>query len=73
MMKQIRATVREVRDTNLLVYDWCSKQDILVHTPKALCYCYGDRLCIQYSGVMTMSIPPQITATRIRRLRPHGC
>lgn len=68
-MRQMRARVREVRDTNLLVYDECTQQDVLVHTCKAPCYCYGDRLCIRYNGVMTQSIPPQITATCIRRLR----
>lgn len=64
----ICACVCQVQDCALLVCDHCTSQEILVHTPRACCYCPGECLCIQYSGAMTSSIPPQISATCIRRL-----
>lgn len=64
----ICACVCQVQDCALLVCDHCTSQEILVHTPRAHCYCPGECLCIEYSGAMTSSIPPQISATCIRRL-----
>ena len=50
----------------LLVCDESTAQEVLVHTPQACCFRPGDRVCIEYSGAMTMSIPPQISADSIR-------
>ena len=63
-------TVVCVSSGNLLVCDRCTGQNVLVHTDRACCYCCGDEVRIEYSGAMTMSIPPQISAQRISRL---GC
>ena len=61
------AVVQEVRSGQLLVCDCCSQQSILVRTDQACCFSRGDRVQIEYSGVMTMSLPPQICATSISR------
>lgn len=58
----ITATVLQVCCCSLLVCDCCTCQQILVHTDDACCFRVGDCVCIEFSGAMTMSIPPQITA-----------
>lgn len=65
------ATVTQVCRCSLLVCDHCTNQEVLVHTAQACCFSCGDCVCIHFSGAMTMSIPPQITATCIRRV--NGC
>lgn len=67
------ASVLDVRRCSLLVCDLCTAQEVIVHTSEACCYCPGDRLCITYDGLMTMSIPPQITAICIRRIPACSC
>lgn len=67
----LNACVLRVCRCNLLVCDLCTSQEVFVHTPEACCFRVGDHVSIEYSGIMTMSIPPQISATRIRRLT--GC
>lgn len=66
----LTATVLCVQPCCLLVCDCCSSQEILVHTNHACCFCAGDCVCIEYSGAMTMSIPPQISAAHIARHSP---
>lgn len=51
----------------LLVCDCSSHQRVLVRSDDACCFSRGDCVCIHYSGAMTMSIPPQITADCIHR------
>lgn len=62
------AIVQEVRPDSLLVRDRRTRQDVLVHTPIARQFRPGDLVRILFSGAMTMSIPPQITAVRICRI-----
>lgn len=64
------ATVLEVRTQNLLVCDHSTDQEVLVHTANACRFSKGNCVCIYFNGIMTMSIPPQITASSIRRV---GC
>lgn len=66
----MHATVQTVQDCNLLVCDKATSQEVVVHTPNACHFCIGDHVCIQFSGAMTMSIPPQISATCITKLCP---
>lgn len=63
------ARVIGFQDGGLLACDCASHQEVLVHTNMACCYCCGDFLRIEFSGAMTMSLPPQISATRISRVR----
>lgn len=64
----MEARVCCVNCCDLLVCDLCTTQEVLVHTPKAHCFSVGDCVCIEYSGAMTMSLPPQISATCIRHM-----
>lgn len=68
-MTTMYATVLCVDDDCLLVCDCCTREKVIVHTPKAGCFCPGDRVCIRYNGQRTCSIPPQITACHICRYR----
>lgn len=61
----MQATVRRVERNNLYVFDHAMSQIVVVHTLEAYRFRVGDFICIQYSGAMTRSIPPQITATNI--------
>lgn len=70
MCETICATVREVCPCHLVVCDHCTDQEVIVHTRNACCFCRGECVCIHFNGVMTTSIPPQITAICIRRV-PH--
>lgn len=63
----MKARVLQVCPCYLFVCDVCSGQTVRVNTEEAGCYRVGECLCIYYSGAMTMSIPPQITAERICR------
>lgn len=72
MMEQSRchtiiAKVLRVDSRDLLVCDCSTKQEVVVHTNQARCFSSGDCVCIHFSGAMTMSIPPQITATCIKK------
>ncbi len=62
------ATVLCVHDCSLLVCDSCTRQEVLVHTDRACCFSCGDYVRIEYSGMMSMSLPPQITALCISRV-----
>ena len=58
---------------DLLVCDLCACQEVLVHTNNACCFRPGQCVCIEYSGAMTMSIPPQISAECIKLIPCGGC
>lgn len=61
------ATVSCVEDNRLMVIDNKTRQEVAVNTC-CLNFEQGDRIKIIYNGAMTMSIPPQISASRIIRL-----
>ena len=67
----LRACVLRVCPCELLVCSLCTGQQVLVHTPEACCFHAGERVCVTYDGAMTHSLPPQITAQRVERMR--GC
>ena len=69
----MNATVLRVQEGNLLVRDWGTAQEVVVHTPLADRFSSRDRICILYNGAMTRSLPPQISATHITRLSLCGC
>lgn len=62
------AIVLEVRRGSLLVRDLATGQNVVVNTNNARRFQRGDRIGIWYNGIMTNSLPPQISATRIVRL-----
>ena len=66
------AVVCKVNNCSLLVCDCASSQEVIVHCGSACRHCCGDRVCIHYNGVMTASLPPQISATCIETLSSCG-
>lgn len=68
----MQATVLRVQCDKLLVFDHAMSQNVLVHTADACRFRVGEHVCIHYSGAMTMSIPPQITATNISTIPRFG-
>lgn len=69
MSALMRAVVLETQEDALLVRDCHTRQNVLVHTDSAGEFRPCDCVCIHYSGAMTMSIPPQISADEIHCLR----
>ena len=63
------ATVLQVCRCELCVCDCETCQKVLVHTDCACHFRVGQQVCITYSGAMTRSDPPQITAESIRPVR----
>jgi hypothetical protein len=61
----MQARVIRVNRSNLLVRDCRTGQSVQVNTERARRFRVGQRIIIQYSGAMTMSIPPQISAIDI--------
>ena len=64
----MRALVLRVQRGRLLVLDLEICQQVVVITPNAQRFCRGNIIRIWYNGVMTNSIPPQISAWNIVRL-----
>jgi hypothetical protein len=52
------------------VCDCCTGQQIQVNTDQACCFQCGEQVCIHHCGMMTNSLPPQISATCNQRM---GC
>ncbi len=65
--------VQSVQKCSLTVCDSDTCQQVVVNTDDACCFCPGDKACIWYSGAMTSSIPPQITADCIQRIAICRC
>ena len=61
------ATVIRVEPGKLFVCDCETHQEVIVHTNLACCFFPGECVCIHFSGAMTLSLPPQITASCIPR------
>lgn len=68
----LNARVLRVCRCELLVCDLCGCQEVLVHTSDACRFRVGQCVSITYSGAMTMSIPPQITAECVRLMNSCG-
>lgn len=66
MTQTMHARVLEANCCRLLVCDLDTDQEVVVHTSRGCRFRVGDHVCIQFSGAMTMSIPPQISAIEIR-------
>lgn len=68
----LNATVLETTRSTLLVRDSVSGEEILVNSPNAQFFNPGDTVRIVFDGRMTLSIPPQISATSIQRTASGG-
>jgi len=62
------ATVIQSDPDSLLVRDLSTGGEVQVNTPDANQFAPGDQVRITFSGAMTLSIPPQISATNIQRI-----
>ncbi|WRS27202.1 hypothetical protein U6B65_12840 [Oscillospiraceae bacterium MB08-C2-2] len=71
-MMSMQATVLQVQEGQLLVFNQAMSQKVVVHTADAGRFRIGDSVCIRYSGIMAMSIPPQITAINISKMSGFG-
>lgn len=67
------AEILEISDKRLLVRDSRTMQEVAVNTRCNCNFRVGDRVRIFYSGAMTMSIPPQISAIRITKVPQSNC
>lgn len=67
-MTTMCCTVLETHEGGLLCCDHRTNQTVFVHTGLARCFCAGDHLCVEHNGIMTMSLPPQLTASCITRI-----
>ena len=47
------AMVKVVGESSLLVYDFNTSQEVIVHTPNACFFIVGEEIFIKYSGAMT--------------------
>lgn len=68
----MQAVVIESGWDQLLVLDLDTRQQVVVHTPQARMFRPGEQVMVWYSGAMTNSIPPQITALRIQHVPGNG-
>ena len=55
------------------VRDVCTGQEVVVLSEQACCFAPGECVCIHFSGAMTMSLPPQISAQCIHRIHARCC
>ncbi len=72
-MMTMCAVILEISDRRLLVRDSQTDQEIAVNTRCNCNFRVGDRIIIVYNGAMTRSIPPQISAIRIRKAPFNIC
>lgn len=64
----MNATVISIDPRGLLVRDSATGQEVFVNFNNPNAFSPGDLIRISYNGMMTRSIPPQISATSIRRV-----
>ncbi len=67
------ATVLEVNNNSLLVRDNSTSQEVVVNKSCVCNFRVNDVVGIVYNGIMTMSIPPQISASKIFRMPFNRC
>lgn len=66
------ALVLGVYDNRLLVRDSNTKQEVIVNLRRSCDLRAGDRVQILFGGIMTLSLPPQISAILVRKARFNG-
>jgi|GEM_PF-650978 len=69
----MQAMVLESWFDRLLVFDYRTRQEVIVNTRAARRFRRGDHVRIRYNGRMTHSIPPQITANYIEFANRNNC
>ena len=69
---QMQAVILTVSCDSLLVFDRRNRQRVHVYFSGACRFRPGELVCIRYNGVMTRSVPPQISAASVTRLPRIG-
>lgn len=64
------ATVISIDSRGLLVRDASNGQEVFVNFNNPGAFSPGDMIRISFNGIMTQSIPPQISASSIVRINP---
>lgn len=72
-MMTMCAVILEIGNRQLLVRDSKTDQEIVINTRCNCNFRVGDRIIIFHNGAMTMSIPLQISAIRIRKAPFNIC
>ncbi|MDE5753117.1 MAG: hypothetical protein K2H89_01020 [Oscillospiraceae bacterium] len=72
-METMTGVILEINENQILIRDEATNQEVAVNTCCVCNLAVNDRVSILYSGMMTMSIPPQISARRITRLNCRRC
>ncbi len=72
-MTTMCAVVLETRNGQFLVRDSKTDQEVIVNTRCSCNFRVGDRVLIFYRDIMTLSIPPQISAIRITKAPFNIC
>lgn len=68
-MTSITGTILLIGDGFFILQDAGSGQEIQVNTVCPCRFCPGDRVRVCFDGVMTRSLPPQISAGSVRKCR----
>ncbi|MCL2077879.1 MAG: YobA family protein [Oscillospiraceae bacterium] len=62
----MNATIIDISPQVLTVRNQANHEEVIVRYRNTRRFVVGDRIRITYSGIMTMSFPPQITANNIQ-------
>lgn len=73
MITTMCARILKVNRNSLLVRDNATSQEVIVNTSCVCNFRVNDRVNIIYNGMMTMSLPPQISALRIFKAPFNRC
>ncbi len=69
MILKMNAVIVEIHDKRLLVRDEHTNQEYVVNLKRNRKFSIGDKLVIHYGEAMTLSLPPHISAVRIRKIQ----
>lgn len=67
MVLKMNAEIVEVSDKRLLVHDLQTNQEYVVNLRRNRKLSVGDEVTIHYGEAMTLSLPPHISAVRIKK------
>ena len=68
MVLKMNAEILEISDKRLLVRDLHTNQEYVVNLRRNRKLSVGDEVTIHYGDAMTLSLPPHISAVRIKKI-----
>lgn len=72
MIFKMNAVILEIYDKRLLVRDEHTNQEYIVNLRRNRKLNVGDKVVIHYGEAMTLSLPPHISAVRIKKIQDDG-